>query len=162
MNIFPFYRKQFIIDMEPEKVQKALLLNISPPDRNFTFQKAVLPVIEGDFHDNRFTLVAAKYGLTFGRNNFLPYLIGRILPLKDGRTCLKIRIQPGLNFGLGLLILVYVICASGIYLSWQQEKMSGVFVCGILMAGTYIVILTRFNSDKKKMMKFISDKLNTN
>jgi hypothetical protein len=98
-----------------------------------------------------------KYGVTYGKGNFLPILKGVVLANPPGdKTIVKIVIRPTLFVVIAYVFLVIIM---GIFFRFglRESQYDLVVASAFFILGPYVSIMFRFRRAVKVYLRFIEE-----
>jgi len=158
IKIIPFLKKRYETDLGASKILDRIRQKVIPPDWNVSLAKMTdYKTLEGEVVGNEFFLSTEKFGLTYGKANFLPLLKGTVLADRpNNRTLIKVVIRPSL-----LVIVIYVILVFLMGSLFRYELRKSDFgvsaICLFFILLPYVSMVIRFNRAVGIYLRFIEE-----
>lgn len=161
-KILPFLEKRYESKLNSSQILERIRQKVNAPDWNVSMVKLMNRnhrILEGEVVNNEFIISNEKYGVTYGKANFLPILKGIVLADPAGdKTLVKIVIRPSLFVVISYVFLVFIM--GTVFRFGLQKSQFDVSVMSIFfVVGPYISIMFRFNRAVNVYLRFIEEEI---
>lgn len=160
IKIIPFFKKKYESKLSDSRILDRIRQRVSPPDWNVSLSKMMdHKILEGKVVNNEFLISNEKYGLTYGKANFLPILKGIVIAGPPGNnTSVRIVIRPSVFIVVSYVVLVFLMGTLSRY-GLKQGDFSVFGMSIFFILGPYISLLIRFNRAVSLYLRFIEDEI---
>src|SRR6185312_1048904 len=148
IKIIPFLEKRYESKLGESQILDSIRQKVNAPDWSVSMAKLMnrnYQGLEGEVVNNEFIISNEKYGVTYGKGNFIPILKGIVLANPPGdKTLVKIVIRPTLFVVVAYVFLV-IIMGCFFRLGIQKSQFDVSVMSMFFILGPYISITFRFN-----------------
>ena len=160
IKIIPFLEKRYESKLGKSQILDSIRQKVNAPDWNVSMAKLMNrnhQILEDEVVNNEFIISKEKYGVTYGKANFLPILKGIVRADPPGdKTLVKIVIRPSLFVVISYVFLVFIM-GTLFRFGLQKSQYDVSVMSSFFILGPYISIMFRFNRAVNVYLRFIEE-----